>query len=157
MKRECGGKAPFPPPENGEHTMEIITAFLGASADWLKPPRPTGMRFGRRCLAAVAAAATAAAAAAAAGASAPARRTTFAPRYCPLSLSYPFSPLSHRLALPHSFAFVTGALRLPPSYQAIAVWPLTPTSLFPIALVLVPFDLCLYLAFSRHLFVVPSL
>lgn len=32
------GPLPSPPPRrNGEHTMEIITAFLGASADWLKP------------------------------------------------------------------------------------------------------------------------
>lgn len=47
------------------------------------------MRFGRRCLAVAAAAA---AATAAAGASAPARRTTFAPRYCSLaSCSHPFS------------------------------------------------------------------
>lgn len=53
------------------------------------------MRFGRRCLVvvvAVVAAAAAVVAVATAGASAPARRITFAPRYCSLaSYSHPFS------------------------------------------------------------------
>lgn len=86
------------------------------------------MRFGRRCLAA--------AAAAAAGASAPARRTTFAPRFCPLSRSHPFSPLSQptRSLSP----FVTGALRLPLSHQPTAAWSLAPSSCFLLLLFLFP-------------------